>query len=244
QIGPFGEQEVGLLKTFADQAVIAIENVRLFKELEERNAALTESLERQTATSEILRVISQSPSDVAPVLETIVRNAVRLCGAHRGGFYRFDGILIHSVTNTGLRPEDLQAWRRTWPQPVTSATIIGLAIREKRIVRIGDVESSPEMAVLEPQRLAQLRAHGSRSLLIVPIRQKTEIIGAIGLAHPQADAFSDAHVELLRTFADQAVIAIENVRLFTELQTRNGELTEALEQQTATSEILRVISRS
>jgi GAF domain-containing protein len=249
--GPFTPEQIALLKTFADQAVIAIENVRLFNALEERNTALTEALERQTATSEILRVISQSPSDVGPVLETIVRNAVRLCGAHRGGFYRFDGALIHSVTNTGLRSEELEAWRRTWPQPVTSATIIGLAIRDKRIVRIGDIESSPEMSGLDPGRRAQLRAHGSRSLVVVPIRREEEIIGAIGLAHPHVDAFSDAHVELLRTFADQAVIAIENVRLFTELQEKNRALTqahaqvsEALEQQTATSDILRVISQS
>jgi GAF domain-containing protein len=246
----FTERQMALLQTFADQAVIAIENVRLFTELQARNRDLTEALEQQTSTSEILSVISQSPTEVEPVFETIVRNAVRLCGASHGGVYRFDGELIYSVAHDGFTPKDLESWRKTWPQPATHASIIGQAISAKTIIRIRDVESAPELADLAPERRANLRARRSRSLVAVPMRRQDDIIGAIGLAHPHVDAFSDSHVELLRTFADQAVIAIENVRLFKELQQKNEALThahakvsEALEQQTATSEILRVISR-
>ncbi|MBI1848344.1 MAG: GAF domain-containing protein [Candidatus Rokubacteria bacterium] len=241
--GRFSDTQVELLKTFADQAVIAIENVRLFKELEARNRDLTTALEQQTATSEILRVISQSQTDAQPVFETIVRSAVRLCGAIHGGVYRFDGELVHSVAHEGYTPEQLEHWRRTFPRPVTTPGLDSEAIRTRGVVRIDDVEAAPGFEVTG-ETMANLRSRGSRSLLAVPMLRQDEVIGAIALAHGQVAAFSDAHVELLKTFADQAVIAIENVRLFKELEARNADLTEALEQQTATSEILRVISAS
>jgi len=249
---PFTDKQIALLKTFADQAVIAIENVRLFTELQQKNEALTEahaqiseSLEQQTATSEILQVISQSPTEAQPVFETIVRNAVRLCGAVHGGVYRFDGQLVHSVAHDGFTTEQLEeAWRKTWPRPVTAASVACQAIRTKNLVRIADIETAPELSDLDPEARANLRARGSRSVVAVPMRRQDDVIGAISLTHGQVDGFSDAHVELLRTFADQAVIAVENVRLFKELEVRNRDLTEALEQQTATSEILRVISSS
>jgi GAF domain-containing protein len=244
EVRPFSDTQISLLKTFADQAVIAIENVRLFTELQEKNSALTESLEQQTATSEILRVISQSPTDVQPVFDTIVRNAVRLCGALQGGVYRFDGELVHSVAHDGYTPEQLQQWRATWPQPVTAPSVACQSIRTRRPVRIRNFETAPELVILTADTLANLLARGSRSVMAVPMFRQNEVIGAISLAHREVDAFSDTHVELLKTFADQAVIAIENVRLFKELETRNRDLTEALEQQTATSEILRVISSS
>jgi GAF domain-containing protein len=249
--GTFTGQEVALLKTFADQAVIALENVRLFKELEEKNRALTaahaqvtDTLEQQTATSEILQVISQSPTEVQPVFETIVRNAVQLCGGVHGGVYRFDGQLVHSVAHHGYTPEELASWRKTWPRPVTAASASCQAIRTKNLVRIADIEAAPELSHLSPEARANLRARGSRSVVAVPMRRQDDVIGAIGVTHGQVDGFSDAHVELLKTFADQAVIAIENARLFTELQASNRELTTALDQQTATGDILRVISQS
>jgi GAF domain-containing protein len=250
--GRFAAPEVSLLKTFADQAVIAIENVRLFKELQEKNHALTaahaqvtNALEQQTATSEILQVISQSPTEAQPVFETIVRNAVRLCGAVHGGVYRFDGQLVHSVAHDGFTTEQLEeAWRKTWPRPVTAASVACQAIRSKNLVRIADIETAPELSDLDPEARANLRARGSRSVVAVPMRRQDDVIGAISLTHGQVDGFSDAHVELLRTFADQAVIAVENVRLFKELEVRNRELTSALDTQTATSDILRVISQS
>ena len=213
---------------------------------------LAESLEREKATGEILQVISQSPTEVQPVFETIVRNAVRLCGGVHGGVYRFDGQLVHSVAHNGFTTEELEeAWRKTWPRPVTAVSVACQAIRTRSLVRIADIETAPELSDLDPEARANLRARGSRSVVAVPMRRQDDVIGAISLTHGEVEGFSDAHVELLRTFADQAVIAIENVRLFTELQEKNRALTaaharvtESLEQQTATAEILRVISRS
>jgi GAF domain-containing protein len=235
--GLFSDREIALLQTFAEQAVIAIENVRLFTETKE-------ALERQTATSEILSVISRSPRDVQPVFDSIVRSAVRLSGALHGGVYRFDGELVHSVAHAGYTPDELRRWRATWPQPVTATRAVCQAIRTRSVVRFPDLESAPELVGLTPGVLENLRARGARSLMAVPILRRNEVVGAIGLAHRGVNAFSDTHVELLKTFADQAVIAIENVRLFTELQASNRELTTALDTQTATSDILRVISRS
>ena len=235
--GRFSGAEVTLLETFADQAVIAIENVRLFKELESRNRDLIAALDHQTATAEILRVISSSVTDVQPVFDAIVRSAVRLCGASNGGVYRFDGELVHSVAHEGFSPEQLEHWRRTWPRPASARTsLVCVAIQTRELVRIGDIEGTTSLP-LTPETRANLRSRGSRSLLAVPMISRDAVVGAIGLAHPGVDAFSDAHVELLRTFADQAVIAIENVRLFNETK-------EALDRQTATAEILRVIASS
>jgi GAF domain-containing protein len=248
--GGFTDDEIALLQTFADQAVIAIENVRLFTELQARNHDLHEALEQQTATSEILRVISTSPTDVQPVFDSIVRNAVRLCDALHGGVYRFDGRLLHAVANAGYTDEQLEHWRRQFPRPVSAEDLSGRTVLTRGVVRIADHESETGLR-FSPEIRANLRARGTRSLLSVPMLRQNEVIGVISLGHGQVDAFSDSHVALLQTFADQAVIAIENVRLFTELQENNRALTdahaqmsEALERQTATSEILRVISRS
>src|SRR5215467_13418963 len=242
--GRFSDSEIALLQTFADQAVIAIENVRLLKELETRNHDLIEALDRQTATSEILGVISSSPTEIQPVFDAIVRSAVRLCGASHGGVYRLDGELIHSVAHDGYTLEQLEQWRTTWPRPVTSGTSLASeAIRTRSVVRSGDIEAAT-IIQLSAEVRANLRSRGSRSILAVPMIRQGNVIGAIALAHPGVEAFSDTHVELLETFADQAVIAIENVRLFAELQKSNHELTTALDQQTATSEVLKVISRS
>ncbi|RPH60287.1 MAG: GAF domain-containing protein, partial [Acidobacteria bacterium] len=250
RVGGFAPDEIALLQTFADQAVIAIENVRLFTELQVRNHDLHEALEQQTATSEILRVISTSPTDVQPVFDSIVRNAVRLCDALHGGVYRFDGRLLHAVANAGYTDEQLEHWRRQFPRPVSAEDLSGRTVLTRGVVRIADHESETGMR-FSPEIRANLRARGTRSLLSVPMLRQNEVIGVISLGHGQVDAFSDSHVALLQTFADQAVIAIENVRLFTELQENNRALTdahaqmsEALERQTATSEILRVISRS
>jgi two-component system, NtrC family, sensor kinase len=242
QIQPFTDAQIALLQTFADQAVIAIENVRLFTELQVRNGDLTEALDRQTATSEILRVISASRTDLQPVFDTIVRNAVRLSGASYGGVYRFDGELVHSVAHDGFTPEQLQQWRTTWPRPVTSPSLSCQAIKTRSPVRIRDFEAAPELALYTPETVANLRARGSRSGLAVPMFRQNEVIGAIGLAHREVDAFSDTHLELLKTFADQAVIAIENARLLKELEERTHELTRSVEQLTALGEVGRAVS--
>jgi len=235
----FTDRQVVLLQTFADQAVIAIENVRLFKELEIRNRALTESLEQQTATGEILRVISSSPTDVRPVFDTIVRSVVKLCDGLFSALFRYDGELIHQVAQHNFTAEGLEEVRRIYPVRPTRDHGSGRTILERAVVHIPDVEQDPEY-----RHRGLTRAVGMRSGLYVPMMREGQPIGVIMVARAQSGPFSDAEIGLLQTFADQAVIAIENVRLFKEIEARNRDLTETLEQQTATGEILRVISSS
>jgi GAF domain-containing protein len=239
EVNPFTDKQIALLQTFADQAVIAVENVRLFNELEARNGELTEALEQQTATSEILSVISRSQTDVQPVFDTIVRSAVRLCAGLFGALYQFDGELIHSVARHNYTPEALEEVHRVYPTRPSRALGSGRAILERAVVHIPDVELDPEF-----QHRALSRATRWRSGLFVPMLREGMATGAIAVLRAEAGPFSDSEIELLKTFADQALIAVENVRLFKELEARNAELTEALEQQTATAEILRVISSS
>ena len=237
---PFSESEIALLQTFADQAVIAIENVRLFKELEARNIELTEALEQQSATGEILRVISRSPTDIQPVFQTIAESAVRLSGALFGSVYRFDGELIHMVAQHNYPAAALEFSQRIFPAPPNRQIFTGRAILDRAVVHVPDVSLDPERLLIRD--LAE--RVGFRSVLSVPMLREGSPIGAITVWHSAVAPFSDKHVALLQTFADQAVIAVENVRLFRELEARNFDLTEALEQQTATSEVLKVISRS
>src|SRR5712691_13446902 len=246
EVRPFSDKQIELVKTFADQAVIAIENVRLFTELQQKNGALTqahaqvsESLEQQTATSEILGVISSSPSDLAPVFDTIAESAVRLCDVEASTVTRFDGEWVHLVAVYGSSPEGVDAVRRSYPVRGGGASAAARSIRDRAIAHIPDVLVDEEYG---PQEAAV--ASGFRAALAVPMLRERRAIGAIGIGRSEPGEFSERQVELLKTFADQAVIAIENVRLFTELQASNRELTTALDTQTATSDILRVISRS
>ncbi|HZO37643.1 MAG TPA: GAF domain-containing protein, partial [Methylomirabilota bacterium] len=237
----FDERQIRLLQTFADQAVIAIENVRLFKELEARNNELRVALEQQTATSDILRVLSQSPTNTQPVFDTIADSVVRLCNGRLGGVYRFDGTLIHFVAHHNWTDEGLETARAIYPRPPSRDTQVAAAILDRTVVQVGDFETDVNVP---PASVPLARALGYRSILVVPMLRDASPIGAIAVARSEPGEFSATHVELLRTFADQAVIAVENVRLFTELEARNGELRVALEQQTATSEVLKTISRT
>ncbi len=237
EVRPFSEKQIRLLETFAAQAVIAIENVRLFTELEVRNRELTEALEQQTATAEILRAISGSPTDAQPVFEAIAQSAARLCEAVNGSVVRFDGRLVHMVAQHGNTPEAVESNRRVFPRPPDRGTVTGRAILTRAVVHV-DIAEDPEY---EPSAIVQA---GFRTALAVPMLRDGDPIGAIVVTREKGRFFSETQIALLKTFADQAVIAIENVRLFTELEARNRELTEALEQQTATAEILRVISSS
>ena len=239
ETGPFSDKQIALLRTFADQAVIAIENVRLFRELQSSNRDLSEALEQQTATSEILRVISGSPTDVQPVFDTIVTAALKLCGAVNANLLTFDGELIHLGALVNTMPQGMEAMRAIWPRRPSRDMAATRAILTCSTVVIPDVLDDPDFA--EPSLAI---AGGFRSILSVPLVREGSPIGAIAIGRVDAGPFPDSQIQLLQTFADQAVIAIDNVRLFTELQARNREITEALEQQTATSEILRVISGS
>jgi GAF domain-containing protein len=239
QPGSFSVSQIDLLKTFADQAVIAIENVRLFKELQARNHDLIEALEQQTATSEILRVISSSPTDVQPVFDTIVKSAVRLCDSVFSGLFRFDGERLHPVAQHNYSPEALEILRRTFPMRPSRGLPVGRAILDCAVAHVPDVERDPEY-----RHMDFARAVGWRSALAVPLLREGSPIGAIFVARAEAGSFSDGQIALLQTFADQAVIAIENVRLFTELQASNRELTTALDERTATADVLRVIGSS
>jgi len=211
----------------------------LEKRLAEALKLQTEAQEQQTATSEILRVICSSPPDVQPVFDTIVRSAVRLCGGLFSDLYRFDGELIHYVAQHNFTPEALEAAARLFPARPSRALGSGRAILERAVVHIPDIGRDPQY-----QQQSLSRAIGWRSGLFVPMLREGAPIGVIVVTRAEPGPFSDNEIALMKTFADQAVIAIENVRLFKQLETRNTELTESLDRQPATSEILRVISGS
>jgi signal transduction histidine kinase len=216
---PFPDQLVELLKHFSDQAVIAIENVRLFKELEARNRDLTEALERQTATSEVLRVISSFQTDVQPVFDAIAAKALDLCRATTGWVYRFDGELIHIAAAHSLRPEAVAVVRQSYPMPPSLGGGTARAVLSRSIAYIPDIREDPEYRL---ETLAQ--AADYLSVLAVPMLLDGKPIGVVVVTGAGAGAFSQSQIELLQVFADQAVIAVENVRLFKELESANREL--------------------
>ena len=228
--GPFASAHTELLKTFADQAVIAIENVRLFKELQEKNRALTqahaqvtEALEQQTATSEILQVISGSPTNIQPVFDTIVQSAARLCDGMFAALHRFDGELLYWVAQHNFTVEGLALMRKRYPMRPIRETSVGRAVIDRTVIHISDFESNPYSP---PSSREIARAFGYRSQITVPMLREGQPVGAISVAR-QDGPFSQAQIKLLQTFADQAVIAIENVRLFKELEAANRELAAA-----------------
>ena len=235
-VQPFSDKQIELLKTFADQAVIAIENTRLFNELESRNRDLTEALEQQTATSEILRVISQSQRDVQPVFETIAENARKLCEATFAVVYTFDGKLIHWVAASGLNP-GVEAFRQFYPMPLNRETVTTRAILARTVANIPDIREDAEYSL---QGLAE--AAGYRSALSIPMLRDGSPIGAISVTGAEPAMFSERQIAMLQTFADQAVIAIENKRLFTELQAKTQELTQSVEQLRSLAEVSRAVN--
>jgi two-component system, NtrC family, sensor kinase len=249
--GPFSDRQIDLLQTFADQAVVAIENIHLFTELEEKNQALTkahaqvtEALDQQTATAEILRVISNSPTDLQPVFDTIVESVVRLCGGVSAFVYRFDGELIHlSAHHHTVTSHARDVFERRYPRPPSRESMIAQAILDRTIVHVPDFEADTDAA---PASREMARAASHRSTLAVPMLRHGSPIGAVAVGRrgPNGEPrpFSGAEIELLQTFADQAVIAIENVRLFTELQSRTEELTRSVERLTALGEVGRAVS--
>jgi GAF domain-containing protein/CheY-like chemotaxis protein len=237
-VRPFTDKQIELVTTFADQAVIAIENVRLFEEVQARTRDLSESLQQQTATSEVLKVISRSAFDLQTVLDTLTVSAVRLCGAEMAAITRQKGAAHFWATSYGFSPE-VSEYLKSVPLEPGRGHVVGRTLLEARTIHVHDVLADSEYTLLEFQRKA-----GYRSVLCVPLLRGSRPIGVMVLLRSAVRPFTEKQIELATTFADQAVIAIENVRLFEEVQARTEELTEALEQQTAASDILRVISSS
>jgi two-component system, NtrC family, sensor kinase len=237
-VRPFTDTQIELVTSFADQAMIAIENVRLFEEVEAQRRQTSEALEHQTATSEILDVISRSPTDAQPVVDAIAQSAGRLCQAEYALIWKLEGGRAHVVAANGGDPAFV-AYQRDHPISPGHGTVIGRVLLDRRTVYVQDVLADPEYTDLERQRAGRFR-----TVLAVPLLRGGEPIGVINLIHNALKSFTEKQIELITTFADQAVIAIENVRLFEAEQQRTRELTESLEQQTATSEVLQVISSS
>jgi GAF domain-containing protein len=242
-VAPFTDPQIALVETFADQAVIAIENARLFEEVQARTRELAESLEYQTATSEVLRVISRSQADLKPVYETMLAKAMLHCEAHIGVLHRYDGREFHSVAESGIPPA-YERHIRTTPQVAGPDTALGQMLATKQPVHVHDVRDSDAYRKGDPMRRATVDLGGARTLLTVPLIKDGEVIGDFAFYRKEVRLFSDKQIELVKNFASQAVIAIENTRLFEEVQARTAELTKTLERQTATSEVLSVISRS
>jgi two-component system, NtrC family, sensor kinase len=241
--GPLSEKQLELLKTFANQAVIAIENTRLLNELRQRTDDLSESLEQQTATSEVLSVISSSPGDLGPVFQAMLENAVRICDASFGMLFRIEDGLVSAVAMVGVPPQFAEFWHRG-PQRPGPRTALGRIIETKQTVHVADVKTEQAYIEGEPVFVAAVNLGGFRTLLNVPMLKENELLGTIAIYRQEVRPFTDKQVELLSNFAAQAVIAVENTRLLSELRHRTDDLTESLEQQTATSEVLSVISSS
>ena len=236
--GVFSPDHIQLLQTFADQAVIAIENARLFDEVRQRTDDLSESLQQQTAVGDVLKTISRSTFDLQPVLDTLVNTAALLCNAEMAFIMRREGEEYRAGAAVGFSPEYIE-FLETHPLRADRGSITGRAVLERRTIQILDVAADPEYRLHESTTLGY-----QHTALCVPLLREGEPIGTIVLARQRVEAFTQKQIDLVTTFADQAVIAIENVRLFDEVQTRTRDLTEALTYQTGSSNILRVIASS
>ena len=240
EVRPFTDKQIELVTTFADQAVIAIENVRLLQELQTRNRDLSEALEQQTATSEVLNVIAHSPVALQPVYQAILANTTRLCEANIAALFLYDGELLSTAASHGTTQEFAEHLEQIRPSP-SRETTTRLAALERRTIHVADLLSDPAFSP-EPRGLYE--KENVRTVLSVPMLREDKLIGVITTWRREVRPFSDKQVALVKTFADQAVIAIENVRLFQEIQERTRELQVSLEEVRALSEVSRAVSSS
>ena len=237
-VRPFNDKQIELAETFADQAVIAIENTRLFEAEQQRTRELSEALEQQTATSEVLEVISSSPGDLEPVFATMLENAVRICDAKFGNIYRRDGDGFQLVATHNAPPGYAEARRHLPQHGLNPKSVVGRMAAVKAIVHVADASLDPGyIEERVPELVLAVELGGLRTALAVPMLKENELIGALSLCRQEVRPFTDKQIELVQNFAAQAVIAIDNTRLLNELR-------ESLQQQTATADVLKVISRS
>ena len=243
EVRPFTDKQIELVSNFAAQAVIAIENTRLLKELRQRTDDLSEALEQQTATAEILQVINSSPGDLAPVFDAMVESAMRFCQADYGHVYSYDGELFHLVAAHG-EPRYLDWIRQSGPRTAENSLTLERIVAGAPLVHIADIAEDAGYRADNPRARTIVNQFGIHTLLTVALRKEGALLGTFVLYRQQARPFSDKQIALVQSFAAQAVIAMENARLLNELRQRTGDLSESLEQQTATSEVLKVISSS
>jgi GAF domain-containing protein len=250
ETNPFTEKQIDLVKNFAAQAVIAIENARLLNELRERTADLTESLEQQKATSGLLQVISGSPGNLEPIFQSMLENAVRICGANFGNMFLYEDDAFRTIAMHNA-PEAYADARRGASFHPPSDSGLGRLAAAKEVVQIADLRTEESYINRDPFVVAGVELGGIRTLLAAPMLKEDDLVGGIVIYRQEVRPFSEKQIELVKNFASQVVIAIENARLLNELRQRTDDLslrttdlTEALEQQTATAEVLQVISKS
>jgi len=238
----FTESDVRLLETLASAMSVALQNARLFDEVQRKNAETTESLQQQTATSDILQVIARSPTDVQPVMQVIAEHSFKLCNGLFCAVYQSDGKFVDQVAQVNFTPEALEESLRSYPRLIRrDSSISSRVILDGEVIHLPDLQKDDSLPEVTHRYAKSL---GMNCLLAVPMMRNQEAIGSIHVGKVDAAPFTDKQISLLQTFASQAVIAIENGRLFNELQNRNADITEALERETASNDILRVIAES
>src|SRR5262249_6414545 len=238
---PFTAKQIELVTTFADQAVIAIENTRLLNELRQRTDDLSESLEQQTAASQVLQVISSSTGELEPVFQAILASATRSCDAKFGLLYRIENGAARIISRLGI-PLALAEYLKRGPHRpplnrLDPLTAVGRVVQSRQTVHIADYRTDQSYLDRDPLTVAGVELGGIRTLLVVPMIKTDALMGAIAIYRQEVRSFTDKQIDLVQNFANQAVIAIENTRLLNELR-------ESLQQQTATADVLKVISRS